>query len=86
MQIAAAVKDYLLEIEIRQYTPKTVRGYRGNLNLFLRFCEENIGIYEISEIDFTTIKRFTKYMTDRGTSALHFSKNCKISMFTTRVG
>ena len=35
MKISAAIKEYLLEIEVRKYTPKTIRGYRNSLNLFL---------------------------------------------------
>ena len=41
MKISAAAKEYLIEIEVRKYTPKTIRSYRNNLNLFLRFCEED---------------------------------------------
>ena len=50
MKISTAAKEYLIEIEVRKFTPKTIRSYRNNLNLFLRFCEEEAGIAEI-EID-----------------------------------
>lgn len=40
MRLSTAIKDYCIEIEIRKYTPKTIKGYRTNLGLFLRFCEE----------------------------------------------
>ena len=40
MKISAAIREYLIEIEVRKYTPKTIRGYRNSLNLFLRFCEQ----------------------------------------------
>ena len=42
MEIGMAAKEYLIEIEVRKYTPKTIRGYRNNLNLFLRFCDGSI--------------------------------------------
>lgn len=44
MRLSDAIRDYLIEIEVRKYTPKTVKGYRSNLGLFLRFCEEIAGI------------------------------------------
>ena len=44
MKISAAIREYLIEIEVRKYTPKTVRGYRNSLNLFLRFCEQEAHI------------------------------------------
>lgn len=40
MKISTAAKEYLIEIEVRKFTPKMIRSYRNNLNLFLRFCEE----------------------------------------------
>ena len=42
MKIELAAREYLTEIEVRKYTPKTIRSYRNNLNLFLRFCEKAI--------------------------------------------
>lgn len=38
MKIEQAIKEYLIEIEVRQYSPRTIKGYRNNLNLFLRFA------------------------------------------------
>lgn len=37
MKMQSAVEEYLVEIEVRKYTPKTIRSYRCNLNLFLSF-------------------------------------------------
>ena len=49
MEIGMAAKEYLIEIEVRKFTPKTIRSYRNNLNLFLRFCEEEAGITEVED-------------------------------------
>ena len=40
MLLKHALAEYLLEIEIRKYTPKTIRSYRNNLNLFVRYLTE----------------------------------------------
>ena len=32
MKISAAIREYLIEIEVRKYTPKMIRSYRNNLN------------------------------------------------------
>lgn len=37
---SSAIQGYLIEIKVRKYTPKTIKGYRTNLVFFLRFCEE----------------------------------------------
>ena len=49
MEISKAVKEFLIEIEIeiRKYTPKTIRSYRNNLNLFLRFLQEQTDVEEM---------------------------------------
>ena len=41
MKLTLASKEFLKEIEVRKYTPKTIRSYRNNLNLFLCYCAEN---------------------------------------------
>lgn len=66
MKIKAAIQDWLVECEIRKYTPKTIRGYRINLNIFLRFCEEEMEIYEVDDITMSTIKQFTQTMVKKG--------------------
>ena len=35
MKISTAAREYLIEIEVRKFTPKTIRSYRNNLNLCL---------------------------------------------------
>ena len=44
MKMQSAVDEYLVEIEVRKYTPKTIRSYRCNLNLYLRFCAEKLHV------------------------------------------
>lgn len=66
MEIRKAVNEYLVEIEVRKYTPKTIRGYRNNLNLFSRFCTENAGVEDTTELSNAIIKQFTLFMSAAG--------------------
>lgn len=52
MKISAAKREYLIEIEVRKFTSKTIRSYRNNLNLFLRFCEGEAGVTEVEDLTF----------------------------------
>ena len=61
MRIKEAIQEYLIEIEIRKYTPKTIRSYRNNLNLYLRFCEDILQEEDIKDISLATIRKFTQY-------------------------
>lgn len=66
MKLDVLVKEYLIEIEVRKYTPKTIRGYRNGLNLFLRFCKENLKLEEIEDVTSTAVRQFSKYLTGAG--------------------
>lgn len=66
MKLEVLVKEYLIEIEVRKYTPKTIRGYRNGLNLFLRFCQENLKLEEIEDVTLTAVRQFSKYLTGAG--------------------
>lgn len=66
MKLEVLVKEYLIEIEVRKYTPKTIRGYRNGLNLFLRFCKEHLDQDEIDDITLATVRQFAKFMTEAG--------------------
>ena len=65
MKLELAVKEYLKEIEVRKYTPKTIRGYRNNLNLFLHFCMDN-EVMETEDLTLGTVKGFMLFMSRRG--------------------
>lgn len=66
MKVKAAIKDYLVEIEIRKYTARTIKTYRVKLNIFERYCAEEAEIVDVEDITVATIKQFTQYMMRRG--------------------
>lgn len=66
MEIKQATREYLLEIEVRKYTPKTIRSYRNNLNLFSRFCTEKISVQDTEDLTLSSVKEFTLFMSSLG--------------------
>ncbi len=66
MKLTTAAKEYLAEIEVRKFIPKTIRSYRNNLNLFLRYCETEAQITDAEDLSLATIRKFTSYMVLRG--------------------
>lgn len=58
MELEKAVKDFLLEAEIKGFTKKTRDGYRRNLGMFCRYCAGE-GITDTRQLDIRTIKGFT---------------------------
>lgn len=66
MKITQVLQEYLLEIEIRKYTQKTIRSYRNNLNLFVRYLNEEADVFETEDISLAYVRMFSQYMVKRG--------------------
>ena len=79
MKMQSAVEEYLVEIEVRKYTPKTIRSYRNNLNLFLRFCEQEAHIQEVEEINLAVVRQFSAFMSQRGRKGSYINGLLKVS-------
>lgn len=78
MKVRDAIKDFLVECEIRNYTPKTLRGYRTNLNIFVAYLEQEEDITKMSEINMAVIKRFTQKMMN-GRKATYVNSLLKVA-------
>lgn len=78
MRIELAIKEYIKEIEVRKYTPKTIRGYRSNLSLFLRFCE-SVGVTDTEDITLAVVKDFTLFMNQSGRKGTYVNSLLKTS-------
>lgn len=79
MKISVAIKEYLVEIEVRKYAPKTIRSYRNNLNLFLRFCEEEELLTDTEDITLAIVRRYVLYMTSKGKRGSYINGLLKVA-------
>ena len=79
MKISTAVKEYLIEIEVRKFTPKTIRSYRNNLNLFLRFCGEEADVTEIEDVSLAVVRQFSRFMSERGRKGSYINGLLKVA-------
>lgn len=79
MKISTAAKEYLIEIEVRKFTSKTIRSYRNNLNLFMRFCENEARVMEIEDVSLSTVRQFTLYMTAKGRKGSYINGLLKVA-------
>jgi len=78
MKLSTVAREYLTEIEIRKFTPKTIRSYRNNLNMFLRYCETEAQIEEAEELTLAVVRRFTMYMCARGKKGSYINGILKV--------
>lgn len=44
------LSEFLYEIQIKNYTPRTIRDYKNNLAKFFKYCESELEIGELEEI------------------------------------
>lgn len=79
MKISTAAKEYLIEIEVRKFTQKTIRSYRNNLNLFMRFCENEAQVMEIEDVSLSTVRQFTLYMAAKGRKGSYINGLLKVA-------
>lgn len=78
MKINTAAKEYYTEIEVRKFTPKTIRCYRNNLNLFLRFCEEQTDAENIEDLTLAIVRQFTSFMISKSKKGSYINGLLKV--------
>ena len=65
MRLDLAVKDYLIDIEIRKYSPRTIQSYKLKLRQLTQFCE-SIDIDDTDDLSMGIVKQFTQSMMQKG--------------------
>lgn len=68
MLIDDVYKEYIFEIKIRNYTERTIKGYKNNLNKFFAYCENEYGLVEIEEVTHIHIKQYLNLLKSKGLS------------------
>lgn len=78
MTTKQAITEYLLEIEIRKYTPRSLKQYRNCLNMFQAFLDE-CGITEVEDINLAVIKKFTLQLSSSGKKGSYINSLLKVT-------
>lgn len=76
MEIREAVKDYLLDIEIRKYSPRTIQSYKQKLKRLVVFCEE-IGVDDMEDLTMSHVKQFSQKMIQKGNKGSYINSCLK---------
>ena len=78
MKIEDASKEYLVEIEIKKFTPKTIRSYRNNLNMFVRYFKEVEKLESVKDLSLAVIRKFTLFMIEKGRKGSYINSLLKV--------
>ena len=65
------IKEYLYDIKTRNYTDRTIKGYKNNILKFQRFIKDEFNINEIEEITHLHIKNYLSYLQSKGLSSVY---------------
>lgn len=66
MDLSESVKEWLYECEIRQYTWKTIKGYRNGLELLVNYLQREQGVTQLEDVQTRHLKAFFMYQSKRG--------------------
>ncbi len=78
MFIQVAAKEYIVEIEVRKFTQKTIRSYRNNLNLFIHFFNEIEKLDDVEDLTLAVVRKFTIFMVDKGRKGSYINSVLKV--------
>ena len=77
MNIKAAVSEYIIECEVRKYSPRTITSYRNNLGIFQRFCEEELEIVDVKDVSIATTRQFSQSLIQKGRKGTYINTHLK---------
>lgn len=60
------LNEFLLELEIKNYSKRTLKSYKNNNLLFITFLEKDFEITEVEEVKPIHIKSYIKFLKNRG--------------------
>ena len=78
MKISTAIKEYIVECEVRKYSPRTIKTYKNNLEIFNRFCEEELELTDIDDFTMGTVKQFSQMLIKNGRKGTYVNTHLKI--------
>lgn len=77
MKTNQAIKEFLLEVEIKKYTPKTIRHYKNSLNMFSVYLEKN-NVVDTEEISAPVVKKFALCLNESGKKGTYINSLLKV--------
>ena len=73
MFIEDAIKEYIYEIQVRNYTPRTIKGYKNNILRFSQFIKNQCSIVELEDVAPLHIKQYLNSLKEKGRSPVYIN-------------
>lgn len=77
MKLTDALKEFLLEIEIKNYTKRTIKTYKNNNLLFITYLKNEFNIEEIEDVTQLNIKQYVRFLMKQGRKSTYINSILK---------
>lgn len=67
------IKEYVYEIQIRNYTSRTIKGYKNNVLRFSQFIKNQLEVTELEEVSPAHIKQYLNSLKEKGRSPVYIN-------------
>lgn len=78
MKVKDAIKDYLVEVEIKRFTKQTRHSYQQKLMQFEKYLKEELDITYMDDITPAVVKQYTQHMTRKGMKGISINTYLKV--------
>ena len=73
MYLETMLEDYLLELNLRNYSDRTIKSVRNTSRLFFKWLQSEFGINEIEQVKKSYIKAYLQYKQEQGLSPVYIN-------------
>ena len=77
MLVDDIVKEFIFELQVQNYTPRTIKGYKNNILKFMEYCKQEFEVFELEEINHIHIKKYFQYLLSKGRSSVYVNNILK---------
>ncbi|MBB2483387.1 tyrosine-type recombinase/integrase [Bacillus sp. APMAM] len=83
MYLEDVYKEFLYDLEIKNYSPRTIKGYKNNNKAFLNYLKNEFEVEEIEEVTSKHIKSYLMNLKQKGLTELYVNSvhKCLRSFF-----
>lgn len=73
MFLQDVIKEFIFEIKLRNYSERTIKGYKNNILKFARYMKNEFEIVEIEEISHVNIKSYLNFLKGNGLTEVYIN-------------
>ena len=73
MFLQDVIKEFIFEIKLRNYSERTIKGYKNNILKFARYMKNEFEIVEIEDITYIHIKSYLNFLKENGLTEVYIN-------------